>query len=625
AGGHFSFAVTPAGPVDFGSVNLGAFADQTFVVRNASAGTVSGSASISAPFSIVSGSPFTLAVGASQTVTVRFSPTAAAAATANVNFTTDGDTISGIVTGTGTDTTPPTVAITSPTSNPTYSTTAPLLTLEGTASDNVGVTEVTWTNGLGSGTASGTTSWTASGIALQVGTNMLTVTARDAAGNTAVASLAVTFLPTFALTVSPSGEGTETVTSTPGDINCGASCTASFASGTVVVLTATPGASSVFLGWNGGGCTGTGPCTVTMSAATTVTAIFTPTFTLTVSPSGNGTVTSIPGDVNCGASCTARFASGTVVALTATPGASSVFMGWSGGGCTGTGPCTVTVSAATTVTATFTPIFSLTVGRSGEGTGTVTGIPGDINCGAACTASLASGTVVALAATPSASSVFAGWSGGGCTGTGPCTVTMSAAATVTATFAPTLSSLKTVFVLVLEKTSWASITPSVAPYISNTLVPMGAHAEQYFSPPVNPVNGSNYVWLEAGDTLGLTMADPSASNSTSTVAHLATYLETAGISWKAYEGNISGTSCPLQSGEGYAASHNPFVFFQDVTSNNDSNSSRCIAHNRPFSELATDLQNNAVARYNFIAPNLCDGLPDCSVTTGDTWLSNNLP
>src|SRR5207247_10851050 len=105
--------------------------------------------------------------------------------------------------------------------------------------------------------------------------------------------------------------------------------------------------------------------------------------------------------------------------------------------------------------------------------------------------------VVALTATPSASSVFTGWSGGGCTGTGPCTVTMSAAATVTATFAPTLSSLKTVFVLVLEKTSWASITPSVAPYISNTLVPMGAHAEQYFSPPVNPVNGSNYVWLEA--------------------------------------------------------------------------------------------------------------------------------
>src|SRR5207247_6263661 len=143
------------------------------------------------------------------------------------------------------------------------------------------------------------------------------------------------------------------------------------------------------------------------------------TFTMAVSGDGSGTVTSIPGDINCGASCTASFASGTAVALTATPGTSSVFMGWSGGGCTGTGSCTVTVSAATTVTATFTPIFSLTVRRSGEVTGTVTVIPGDINCGAACTASLASGTVVALAATPSASSVVAGWSGGGCTGAGP--------------------------------------------------------------------------------------------------------------------------------------------------------------------------------------------------------------
>src|SRR5207249_5000907 len=159
---------------------------------------------------------------------------------------------------------------------------------------------------------------------------------------------------------------TGTVTGTPGDINCGATCTASFASGAVVVLTATPGASSVFAGWSGGGCTGTGPCTVTVSAATTVTASFTPTFVLTVSPrgEGTGTVTGAPGEINCGAACTASFASGTIVVLTATPGASSVFVGWSGGGCTGTGPCTVTLSAATTVTASFTPIFTLTVARS---------------------------------------------------------------------------------------------------------------------------------------------------------------------------------------------------------------------------------------------------------------------
>src|SRR5439155_26224525 len=102
----------------------------------------------------------------------------------------------------------------------------------------------------------------------------------------------------------------------------------------------------------------------------------------------------------------------------------------------------------------------------GYGYGSFTSSQGDINIGATCTASVASGTVVFLTATPSANSVFMGWSVGGCTGTGPCTVTVSAATTVTATFAPTFnpSALKTVFILLLEKTSWASVTPDVAPY-----------------------------------------------------------------------------------------------------------------------------------------------------------------
>ncbi len=92
------------------------------------------------------------------------------------------------------DTTSPTVSITSPTSNLTHSTGSSPLALGGAASDNVGVTQVTWANDRGgSGTASGTTSWTASGIVLQAGTNLLTVTARDAAENTATDTLTVTY------------------------------------------------------------------------------------------------------------------------------------------------------------------------------------------------------------------------------------------------------------------------------------------------------------------------------------------------------------------------------------------------------------------------------------------------
>lgn len=93
----------------------------------------------------------------------------------------------------GGDTTAPTITITSPTSSSTYTTSSSSLTIGGTASDNVGVTQVTWSNSSGgSGTANGTTSWSRSGISLTRGTNVITVTARDAAGNTRTDTLTVT-------------------------------------------------------------------------------------------------------------------------------------------------------------------------------------------------------------------------------------------------------------------------------------------------------------------------------------------------------------------------------------------------------------------------------------------------
>lgn len=74
----------------------------------------------------------------------------------------------------------------------------------------------------------------------------------------------------FALTVVKAGAGPGVVTSAPAGIDCGDDCTESFAMGRVVLLTATGGN---FTGWSGG-CAGVDPCTVTMNAATTVTATF---------------------------------------------------------------------------------------------------------------------------------------------------------------------------------------------------------------------------------------------------------------------------------------------------------------------------------------------------------------
>jgi hypothetical protein len=159
----------------------------------------------------------------------------------------------------------------------------------------------------------------------------------------------------FGLSVVKVGLGNGTATSTPAGINCGTSCSGSYASGTTVTLTATPATGSTFSGWSGGGCTGTGTCTVTVAATTTVTATFAlQSVTLTVSKAGagSGTVTSAPSGISCGTTCLWSYASGTALTLTATPATGSTFTGWSGG-CTGTGACSVTLTAATTVTATF--------------------------------------------------------------------------------------------------------------------------------------------------------------------------------------------------------------------------------------------------------------------------------
>jgi LmbE family N-acetylglucosaminyl deacetylase/uncharacterized protein (DUF2141 family) len=240
------------------------------------------------------------------------------------------------------------------------------------------------------------------------------------------------------LTVSKSGTGSGTVTSSPAGISCGATCEASFDHGTEVTLSATPAAGSEFKGWSGA-CTGTGTCKVTMSSAKAVGAEFAlvPKYALKVTRSGNGsgTVTSSPAGIECGADCEESYEQGTKVVLSPSPAAGSEFKGWSGA-CSGSGTCEVTMSAAKTVGAEFAlQRHSLSVTKSGTGSGTVTSSPAGINCGATCEASFDHGTEVTLSASPASGSEFKGWSGA-CTGTGACKVTMSSAKAVGAEFSP---------------------------------------------------------------------------------------------------------------------------------------------------------------------------------------------
>lgn len=192
---------------------------------------------------------------------------------------------------------------------------------------------------------------------------------------------------------------------------------------------------------------------------------------------------------------------------------------------------------------------------------------------------------------------------------------------------------RTVFVILMENHNWSQIkgNPS-ANYINHTLLPMGASAEQYYNPPRLHPSEPNYIWLEAGTNFGILNDSDPVLNHIASTDHLTTLLDAAGISWKSYQEGIAGNKCPLVSYDHYAAKHNPMVFFDDVTGGNDPNSSYCIAHIRPYSELTADLTGGTLARYNFITPNTCNDMHDAvgcqttdSILNGDRWLATALP
>ena len=98
-------------------------------------------------------------------------------------------------------------------------------------------------------------------------------------------------------------------------------------------------------------------CKVTMSAAEAVSAEFAPipqqTLSVTKTGSGQGTVTSTPAGISCPGTCSAQFDEGSTVYLTAAPAPTSTFAGFTGGGCSGTPICAVTMSQAQSVSAEF--------------------------------------------------------------------------------------------------------------------------------------------------------------------------------------------------------------------------------------------------------------------------------
>jgi hypothetical protein len=190
-----------------------------------------------------------------------------------------------------------------------------------------------------------------------------------------------------------------------------------------------------------------------------------------------------------------------------------------------------------------------------------------------------------------------------------------------------INGVKTVFMILMENTDWKNIKGNAnCPYINNTLLPMASYATKYYTPPGNHPSEPNYIWLISGTNFGIRNDNPPANNHKSSTANLFTQLDQAGISWKTYQENISGTDVPDVDAYPYGVRHNPFVFFDAVRNN----LTYCSNHVRPYPELATNLTDNTVARFNFITPNVTNDMHDTvsggnGQRQGDNWLKAEVP
>lgn len=189
--------------------------------------------------------------------------------------------------------------------------------------------------------------------------------------------------------------------------------------------------------------------------------------------------------------------------------------------------------------------------------------------------------------------------------------------------------MSTAFVIMMENTDWSLVKGSASwPYF-NSLLSTGAHAENYRSG-VHP-SLPNYMMIEGGQTFGETSGSYLPSDHPiSSSAHLVTQLRAAGIDWKYWAENLpgNGTTCnTTDPGRPYSLDHDAQVYFDDVRSDD----AYCIAHERPYKELAPALAANSVSGYNLIVPNdYHQGEKQAPGSTdkrrqADDWLSQQIP
>jgi hypothetical protein len=167
-----------------------------------------------------------------------------------------------------------------------------------------------------------------------------------------------------------------------------------------------------------------------------------------------------------------------------------------------------------------------------------------------------------------------------------------------------------VVLMVLENKEQGAVVGSPdAPYL-NSLVHSYASASRSYA--LTHPSLPNYLALVSGSTHGIT-----SDCGTCRVSgpNLADQLEQAGLSWKAYEEGLPGSCFRGVTAAHYAKKHDPFAYWSSID----------CRRRVSFSALDADLGHGQLPAFSFIAPDLCHDMHDCSVATGDRFLSQLVP
>ena len=169
-----------------------------------------------------------------------------------------------------------------------------------------------------------------------------------------------------------------------------------------------------------------------------------------------------------------------------------------------------------------------------------------------------------------------------------------------------------IVVVVEENHSYGDVIGNSAmPYI-NSLAQQYGLATQYYgnAHPSLP----NYFML----TTGLPETTTDTFSGTINDDNVIRELVKAGKSWKCYAESLPPAG-PTADAYPYVRRHNPFSYFSDLQGNTPQ-----AANIVSFTQLTSDIANNSLPQYSFIAPNLLNDGHDGSLAQADAWLQTNI-